>query len=303
MRIDYRILWIEDTPEWLDSIIGDVRLYLEDMGFSLFYDRIDKYEPRNFLQYDLIAIDLELEEDESGADAIELIRDGNNFYTEILFYSQSGERSLREKILGKSVDGVYCSDRRDFLEKIKKLIDTTVRKTQEVNNLRGLVMAEEAELQKLMREILWKIHEDNHSLADFIRKHGYAKTGEHLNSTLELLAEIQKEKDYEKFFNLPQYGAFGKQMTLSAFLNEVKKTNVAFNPLVDVMKKYDAEIIQPRNNLAHSTEEETGGKIMLVNNQKGTKIEFTSDECVKIRKDIKKHKKNLNEIFKLIENG
>jgi hypothetical protein len=299
MRIDYKILWIEDSSEWLESVIEDVQKYLENFGFNLVHERIDKYEEKNFPQYDLIAIDLELENEESGVDAIERIRDGNNFYTEILFYSQSGEKNLRNELSGKSVDGVYCSSRESFLKNIQKLIYTTVRKTQELNNLRGLVMAEETELQNLAKNILLKIHL-NPRIPDPIEKAGYDYTCNYLKSKLKEIEKIDVNADYEKFLKLPVYGGHGKKTTLLDFLKIKAASDGKYGSLLSIMDLYEDEIIHMRNDLAHLTEQEKDGKIILV--KEGEECEFTEAEFTKIRKDIRKHKENLKALDTLIDN-
>lgn len=299
MRIDYRILWIEDNGEWLESIIDGVQTYLETFGFNLVLEHIDKYETRDFSKYDLIAIDLELENEESGIDAIETIRDGNNFYTEILFYSQSGEKKLRSELSGRSVDGVYCSSREAFLKNIQKLIYTTVRKTQELNNLRGLVMAEEAELQNIAKNILLKIHLNPH-ISDPIEKAGYDYTCNYLKSKLKEIEKIDVNADYDKFLKLPVYSGHGKKTTLLDFLKAKAASDSKYESLLSIMNLYEDEIIHMRNDLAHLTEQEKDGKIVLV--REGEEREFTEAEFIKIRKDIRKHKENLKALDVLIDN-
>ena len=304
MKIKYRIIWFEDDPRWLKSVKPFIQDALEDMGFSLVLKPYTGTKNLNPLwgeinASDLIVMDLTLP-DKQGDKIIEEIRN-RNIFTEVIFYSRKGEKTVRKLVNDKELDGVYCADRKDCKDTVIEVIKMTVRKVQDVNALRGLVMAEESELQSLMAEILWELHSRNHTLASFTKKHGYDSTAKYLKDTLDLLAKIDPKKDYDKLFNMSVYGAAGKQMTLLAFLKENIKTDSNFKSPHNLMKSYPEDVIKERNDLAHSVEVEEKGKIFLVNRQKKTRQVFTEDKCIKIRKNLRKHRGNLEAILALIK--
>ena len=62
---------------------------------------------------------------------------------------------------------------------------------------------------------------------------------------------------------------------------------------------YRKDVIAKRNVLAHQKEDEdSSGKFLSYPN--GDRLEFTEEHCIKIRKDIKKYKKLLDDIEKSI---
>lgn len=160
MNLDYKILWFENEKDWYDSIISDVKEFIEDDLSFNFPDPIVKPDATNFDQirledFDLILMDLNLLGDEKGDDIIKKIRDGE-IYTDIIFYSSSGEKAVRIKVTDKELDGVYCVSRESdkFLPKLRNIIETTIKKVQDINNMRGLVMSQVAEIDQQMCAIL-----------------------------------------------------------------------------------------------------------------------------------------------------
>ena len=62
--------------------------------------------------------------------------------------------------------------------------------------------------------------------------------------------------------------------------------------------EYTREVINMRNNLAHAEEKKKNGKIVLVT--KNGEEEFSSEKCIDIRLNLKKHFGYLEKILELI---
>lgn len=156
MTLDYKILWFEDEPAWYEAILTEIEEFLKGIGFLLESLRLDngKELNGNFDEYDLILIDYNLL-GEKGDDLIENIRN-HQIFTDIIFYSQAGEQKVRDVVKEKGVDGVFCAGREQdpFLEKVFKVIKTTIKKVEDINNVRGLVMAHTSELDRKMEEVI-----------------------------------------------------------------------------------------------------------------------------------------------------
>ena len=117
MKLMYKILWIEDQ---MHSIRGKKRVisnYIEnEKGFELEIKYIETFQQfkdeigfDSLKNYDLLLIDLNLDDDESadGNKIIESIRN-NNIYTEIIFYSSHYENLLT--LLKENVpEGIFTS--------------------------------------------------------------------------------------------------------------------------------------------------------------------------------------------------
>ena len=286
MRIEYKILWIDDNPEWVESQVDNIKEYLSDFGFDLNPDIESSYKGIDFSQYDIIAVDCNLSDEEKGVDALSLIRD-NDVYTEILFYSQDGEPKLREEMKNNRVDGVYCASRVSFLERIKKLIDTTIRKTQEINNLRGLVMAETSIVDNLIKNVLLKME----------------WSGEHFADRHEKLNEYHEEQKRKLSKHLPfnvsrinlfVHGHFTSMFSfwsLKKFITKVKW---------DGIKEYE-KIMLKRNFLAHGKELSSSVEEITVVKTKSDgsteSLTFTPNDFTELRKKIKDFRKKFEKLL------
>lgn len=170
MRLKYKILWIENEEDWVDSIYDQIQEHLSDLGFEFEKKLIAKEEESVIYdEYDLILMDLNLAEQPNGAELIERIRNLNVF-TDIVFYSSIEIELLREKGREKNLEGVYYSGRTpdsSFVRKVCQVIDSTIKKVQDLSNLRGLVMAEVSDLDSLMDEIIQKYYVDQSLLDEF----------------------------------------------------------------------------------------------------------------------------------------
>jgi ribosome-binding ATPase YchF (GTP1/OBG family) len=144
----------------MNSIRGRKRVisnYIKDeKGFELEINEILTFEQfketvgfESLKDYDLLLVDLNLDDNESGDGnkIIEEIRN-NDIYTEIIFYSSHYEH-LINLLKENRTEGIFTSERNQIDTKAKKIIDVTLHKIQDVNNLRGLIMAEVAELDIL----------------------------------------------------------------------------------------------------------------------------------------------------------
>lgn len=290
MKLKYKILWIDDTPEWVELKIDEVRSYLSEFGFDLEYDIKTSYKDIDFTQYDILAIDYSLSGDENGVEAMKLVR-AEDVYTEILFYSQDGEGALREEMKKNSIDGVYCAYRQDSIDRLKKLIDTTIRKTQEINNLRGLVMAEVSEIDKLIKLILLKL----------------SWTEEHF---LDRHKKIEKFHDDEKK-KLAKYLPF-ESSKVSPFVHGHFISRLSFWSLEKFLSSEEWEnikqhenLLDKRNVLAHGIEASNTHKEMILNmiGRDGAEKphKFTPEEFTELRKEIKKFKEYLTTMLQTLE--
>lgn len=287
MRINYQILWLEDSTEWLEAKIDDIKDYLGALGFELVLTVIPKYEVKDFSVYDIIVVDLSLENEE-GTDAIKIIRNREKIFTDILFYSQYGEASLRKKMALEKIDGVYCANRRNCPDKLKKLIDTTVKKAQEINNLRGLVMAETSQLDDIVKDILLKYKWDE------------KKSTEILDKIKKRYCDIRDELNKHT-----------PPINMSLLINNVNyfQANFSFFCLEEIVgetlwkdiKEYE-EIIKIRNILAHGKEiSSSTEKIVLRrirSNKKIEEITYTSQDFITIRKKIREFRAKFEKIQK-----
>ena len=304
MRLKFYLLWFENEKEWIESKIESVKEIIEEYGFEWVSPKICKSEKDfigNYDEYDLILMDYSLaqgkREGKTGASIIKSIR-SNECFTPILFYSQHGEADLRKEVANRFLDGVFCADREDFLDKFEGLFTNNIKKIEDINNLRGLVMAETADLENIKEEII-----NLYELINCPKKKeivgGIIKSMLGLNKKNRRFLESRNEEtSFKDLLNLLDF--YKKSVIIS-------KINNRENPLCEFVHiKFDEEIIQKRNLLAHVKEkiieDNSGKKIVLESEKNGQKLIFSQEEAKKIRKDILRYKNELERLKEFLKN-
>lgn len=160
MDINYKILWFEDTDESYETLSRRTQRYVESKNLRCQIKRIYGVSDFDISQYDLNAyevliVDLQLSQGSKGYEIINAIRD-SNYVNDILFYSSAGVSTLEKAMKEYRLEGVFLSDRdnRMFMEKIKQLIDKSIRRSENIINIRGIVMDETSEFDSQMKDIV-----------------------------------------------------------------------------------------------------------------------------------------------------
>jgi len=305
MRIKYNILWIEDQQDWIDTTEIFFKTKLEELGFKLEKEILknsdlidDKIASNGFSDFDLILIDFKLGNSDTGNLIIDKIRK-NEIFTDVLFYSQDFTL-VKESLASMYLEGVYISDRNDIVDKFEKVMKTTIKKIQEVNTLRGLIMAETSEMDFLMEEILEKYldkrcnNEENLKLCTKMIK----KVRDHFNTNNEEFNIIEESNDGKGLINKIYFDSNKKSNSINSLLRIENSSDL--KNIKKCNKNYIKEIIEPRNNLAHVKEEIEDGKKILVSIKTGNKFIFNENKCIEIRKNLIKHRSNLENLLKHI---
>lgn len=160
MRLVFSVLWFDDDEEYFDSLSLDLESLKEDIsswGFTPVISMVSTPEEFTnhspFETYDLIVVDRNLEGYEDGQEFIANIR-SNAIYTEIIFYTAGNTSDLWEAIREKELEGVFVSSRSNIFSKITKVGRQSIRKVLDLENMRGIVMAEVGELDFVLDEII-----------------------------------------------------------------------------------------------------------------------------------------------------
>ena len=328
MNIKYKILWFEDEQASFRAKKRLVKRIVENFGFDFPDPRneIDgsNLDSINFAQYDLIISDLKLN-NVDGTALLDIIRD-KGIYTEVIFYSSIGESALRTELKNYEIDGVYCADRTNdnFKEKVKKVIETTIKKVQDVNNTRGLVIAETIILEKKIEKVLLNYFNkddeaENKEKEELLNKIYTKKVDKHTNDIKELekinFKEIQTliEKDiltasnsFDAIHSIlkKRIKALGIKMSIKGLSKEdrklIEEEKNEIKTIKTELNNFRDEILKVRNTLAHVEEELGDDGISYLNsiNLDGTRIKFDNNEYIKIRKNFLKHTLNIDKIIK-----
>jgi CheY-like chemotaxis protein len=296
MQLRYKILWFEDEKDFANSYFDELKEFIEDMGFlyedpSVKSDDTD-FDKIKFTDYDIILMDYALSTSVTGGTIIKKIRN-LEIYTNIIFYSTRDIQVLRTAIKDQELDGIFCLNRSSagFIERIQDIIKASVRKAMDLNNIRGLVMAEVSDFDEQMKEIidLYIAKLSDSEKSNFMTKR-LKKVVDSLEGKKKKISGTPIDKiHYERDFDAMQ-----KLLTIQSILKNFK---------VDELKKcldtYDVEIVQKRNKLGHVKEEtdSSGNKYLT-----GGDYIFNEDAYKQLFSDIKKHTKNFKRIKDALKN-
>ena len=169
MNTIFKILWFEDEQTWynmeklrVEGILKTHYLIPEIVRKSGDDFNIDELTGNDF---DLILMDFKLADGVTGDTIVAALRE-SSILTDILFYS-SEEDAMLAAIRTKMppIDGVYLT-KRDyaiFAEKVGKVIEKIVKRSEDIVNLRGFVLDNTSDFELRIKEILnlcWQKFDD-----------------------------------------------------------------------------------------------------------------------------------------------
>ncbi len=303
MKLDYKILWLDDKIEELfveDQYIEEIDAFLKDEGFNPIIITVSKEE--EFFKelddsFDLILTDYHLNRI-NGNEIVDTVRD-KSILTEIMFYTAQAEdlNSIKkDRITFLETRGLKTQGNHQevLIIHLKKLIGLTIKKFQHIVAMRGLIMQETSSLDMQMLEIINLALKNDKIDFNTMALGIYDEIIELYNRKIKLVDEWKRDS---KFTKLTKdnfvFSAEYKIKTLGVILEYLK--------LNDYSNEYKEEINSIRNKFAHSVlvKDETGRQYFQYG-QDG--LTFDENLCKKIRKDINKHKKNFDTTLEALEN-
>lgn len=290
MRIKYEILWVEDDNNWYEDTRDLLADTLEDAGFKMYctrikgVDELQKLIEEDGLQrFDLLLVDFKLGEDDTkfGDKIISLVRD-KDIYADVIFYS-SQLSAVHQKIQENKIEGVYSSSREHIEDKFVDIFNKTIKKIQEVNTIRGLVMAETSDLDELMVDIIQTALQK-----DFGDKLSTYIIEEMKNTINRNSSAIERETEMsEKIKNSRIFTSFHKAKAI----NKIYKLHPELSD-DKFFENYNNDVLKTRNIFGHVKEED--GK--LVSTLTGEEESFDEERCIEIRKSLTDYRNKLDEL-------
>ncbi len=314
MNIDFNILWFEDNNEWFTSFSEIVEDYLKTHSFIPVIKRctsVNENEISEILdenEFDLILADLDLEIGQ-GKDAIKIIR-SKDVLADILYYSSHRKEAILENVKHEHLEGVYL-EHRDLngiiiRRKVETLIDKVIRRSENVLNIRGMMMDNVSEFDYKLKSIIIRFlqpESDNevayNDKVSELNTYAYDKVSKQL---------ISNTKTTEKFKD----NGFIKNALENPFLLDSAKLSMLVNhifskyyPDEKEMKnfyiEYLADIIKERNNLAHAkSDPNNNGIFSFISKTDGSEIIYDSTKCHEIRSNLLKFHSKLDNALKII---
>lgn len=162
MKLVYQVLWFEDNPKSVSEFSRAIGKRLEKEGFEFRVDwgpcdaskmkekvsALQKYNP-----YDLILFDYDLGDGLHGEDLAATLR--KKIWTEIFYYSAKRTFAALSKGMSKhKVDGVFFAVRRTFEDRLWSIVEAQIKRSCDLNNMRGIVLDTMSEIEVAIRGFL-----------------------------------------------------------------------------------------------------------------------------------------------------
>jgi hypothetical protein len=260
MKLDFRLLVIDDAPEGIAGALAGLDDHLKAKGFSLQRrdaDDLSELGIRNIARkegrdFDLVIIDYNLgREDTNGAVAAKRMRTQLP-YTDIIFYSSDPSADLLTQLAQQEVAGVFVANRESLGDTLNGVTDTIVGKAVDLNHMRGIAMAEVAEMDVLMEEILHRVFSIDHDKFNQAAARTLKRVAEAAREgVIALKPIVEGGRIVEVIADSRLFPSAQKYMAIRRVANCLApKPTKALRTLLS----YEADIINNRNTLAHAKE-------------------------------------------------
>lgn len=300
MDLKYKILWVDDVSGWVKANQRGIKAFLQQKHLQLEHTYfpsedalMSAWEAGDIApnKYDLLLIDYKLGagSEKNGGKLIQKIR-AREVFSQTIFYSQDGEESLRKELADLQLEGVYCVDRTTGFNgphsKAYRIIENSIKKTQDLTFLRGFIMAQTSDLDHEIMTLLSKLSQNEKHDTSKHESKAFQRVAKHCKQTLNQLDKLHFSELIEK----PYFDSKKKSGTLKDIVKSIDDISKHAEALADYYEK----IIQPRNMLAHVKEEMRDGKIILTSHVSGYEDqEFNEELCTKLRSNILRYRKLL----------
>lgn len=264
MNTVYKILWIDDSEDFLESteelimdvvnennMLPEIQPYVDYEEFK--EKELDKFDADVFNQYDQIVVDYAL----SGITGDRIIRDirARNIYTDIVFYSSEFDKMRQEMKKTEQLDGVFFADRSNLTAIIDRVIKKNLRREYDISNIRGLIMDNSSEFDYICRTTAVALFEllcdDKKEKIEKSAREFVADAKQRSEGNFSVLEKKTGTSYVKKAIENVEYVMSNKaRYQLMAMI--LREFDFAQDVPVDLADQYDVEVIQPRNKLAHS---------------------------------------------------
>ncbi|AWH16217.1 hypothetical protein C1922_02185 [Stenotrophomonas sp. ZAC14D2_NAIMI4_7] len=248
MKLTYRVLWFDDNADFfnsldLDYLKGTISSwgFVPDVKFVTTGQEFHAEAP--YSDYDLLVVDYHLDGIGEGQDFIANVRD-QQVFTEIIFYSSNSTEELWDEVRSNKLEGIFVANRGSIIARVISVGKQSLRKVLDLENMRGIVMAEVGDLDLSIARVVV--------------------------SSMELLAPEAQSIIFEGFYNAGKEFHGGQLAALENFraaptarcmlelcdsnklwqnFNRVKRHVGALQTIT--LGDFPTDILRPRNFLAH----------------------------------------------------
>ncbi len=308
MKLDFSLLIVDDNPEGLQQAIRTLEEHLDSKGFSLSSRYLDEISEESLQElekgkgksFNLVMIDYNLGHDDiDGAQVARRLR-VTLPYTDMVFYSGIPTRELQKELLEHGVSGVFVEERRYLSDPLKGIADTVIGKAVDLTLMRGIAMAEVAEMDIIMEKAIVFILNLNNPRVLRVER----RTTEKLVKNMEGRSARLRGKLVDGLIPVVlDTGLFSSYDRYRAIVRMTKVVDADFEKEDTFLQSYKQDIIDNRNLLAHANEEfASDGQIILRPTRRGD-VEVIDDEWMQsFRKKLRIHRRALEAICEVLRN-
>ncbi|MDW9536256.1 response regulator [Sinorhizobium meliloti] len=320
MKLSYNVLCIDDQLPTLRRNKNIFRDLNDDVGIEVAYHDINaaagptETEKADYLArlkaeidsayeqttFDLILIDLHLNNDVEGHELIEFIRDKHSIYRPVIFYSagqnpesEAQARAQLEEAATKSgVNGrnVLLTPRQGINALLQEIASEMHREEHKINQVRGLLMDRVSELEAniiraLTNDATWDAlgGDGKKKLFDYVQKNVVTKRFKEATK----LHDKMKEMDIDGIKNLvverPQtFDAYNRARLLKSMLEFIGGMEAQVAALEHFVSAEGLNDV--RNKYAHRTTADLGA-------------DHTDERCIEIRRGARDQLKSIGEVL------
>jgi CheY-like chemotaxis protein len=274
--INYNILWFEDVKSFYTVTKKRLEIKFKDtdlnLNFTLSKGKSIVNQIDSNSDIDLILMDHNLFQAKGDV----LIRDirKKKLLTEIIYYSQDAD--LKSNVT--NVEGIFFSNKRNLYSITTKLIEKATRPINEVSIQRGSFISDVIKLESKLVEIILKY---------FLIE----KTGKEQEFRIRII-ESEFFSTYQKYRIIQSV----LKEKLSAIKEKDSNKYKNLETLISIFKKFQKEVIEMRNKLAHVEETLVDGIAKFITTD-GEEFEISEKGIKTARKKLKNHSNNLDELI------
>jgi hypothetical protein len=303
MRLDYKVLWIDDQPRHVLSFQERIKRHLHEQGFQLEVqvvnglNEVDEALGNHVHDdgVDLVLVDYDLGPGSGGEEALLTVRNRLR-HKDILFYSALDPDKLRQIAFEAKLDGVYFSTRASLADDAISLINKTLHRVMDIDHMRGVVMAATSDIDVSIERSVVAIYDQ---LAEPDQSGFKLKVVAALRTKL-----IEWAKDLDKAEHKPGITPVFKLRhlcsaadRLNLLLDELARFSTEGKTLLETARSYRDDMVPRRNKLAHLVIKVVGGQRMLV----GSEGDLDVEGMRQLRCDLLMHRANFDEVAVIVD--
>ena len=306
MRLNYRILWIDDQPRHVRAFRERIDMHLASLGFVLDVQEVSGLSGVDAAigghihddGIDLVMVDYDLGPGSGGEEALASVRDRFR-YKDILFYSASDPVHLRRIAFDRGLDGIHFSTRVSLADDAISIVDKTLNKVMDIDHMRGVVMAATSDIDLFIEKTVLRRHATaSPQVQQEFKARVVAGIRDKMSEWAADLDRAESKPGIEAVMKLKHlYTASDRLRSLIGELEGLVTEGVT---LLESAKEYRDNLIPRRNRLAHLVVRMVDGKRVLAD-VKGEGSEMDVDAMCELRKDLVRHRKNFEEIAVIVD--